>query len=198
MGTPEQIEANAIPPHMRDVVITRFAKKTTMAIATVFETWNLASILFTTLSKYGLMATAAATLAGRMKLLNTQNPAYTARKFFHCPGARGLFPVCLEKMYHAIETDTVYDIFDTHPYDRTAANPNFASRWRKVNFSPSDSFCLGFMMRFQRGLVSTTSASDDDKSDEDPDSSSPGLLSSSSEDASPEADDGDEYSEANC
>jgi hypothetical protein len=39
------------------------------------------------------MATATASRMGRTTLLNTQNPAYTAKKPFHCPGARGLLPV---------------------------------------------------------------------------------------------------------
>mmetsp|Transcript_26451 Transcript_26451/g.61569 ORF Transcript_26451/g.61569 Transcript_26451/m.61569 type:complete len:85 (+) Transcript_26451:75-329(+) len=68
-----------------------------------------------TRSKYGAIATASPTRMGRITLLNTQNPVYTAKKALYWPGARGLAPDLLLDKNHAIEKKVVWLKLDTNP-----------------------------------------------------------------------------------
>ena len=76
----------------------------------------------------------------------------------------------LQKMYHAKDTEMAYETLDTMPYDRTAANPIFASFCRNVR--SSFSFLVkGFFMRchsdkfvVSSSLLSSVASKDDDSS----------------------------------
>lgn len=83
IGTPDARLAIVMPKHMREMVPTILNRKTTSAMETVLLNDVFLCTQATTRSKYAEIAIDKPRRRGRITLLKTKKPAYTAMNGFH-------------------------------------------------------------------------------------------------------------------
>ena len=100
----------------------------TMPTAVLLEPLHLRVNQDMPLSDMGARARDIAMRIGFVVASTAMHPARTGRKGFHCPGKRGLIPVCAENAYHAKERQDMLVTLLRKVNVRNAANPFLAKR----------------------------------------------------------------------